>query len=57
MESGRSHFVMPALVAGIPIIWHGRAFMIGIAGSSPAMTGEIHLAAGFRPRHLQFPLE
>jgi hypothetical protein len=32
MESGRSHFVMPALVAGIPIVRHGRAFMMTVDG-------------------------
>jgi hypothetical protein len=31
-EKGESHR------DGVPIIWHGRAFLIGMAGSSPAMT-------------------
>jgi hypothetical protein len=30
--------VMAGLDPATPIMWHGRAFAIGIAGSSPAMT-------------------
>jgi hypothetical protein len=26
------------LVPATPIMWHGRAFLIGVAGTSPAMT-------------------
>jgi hypothetical protein len=30
--------VMAGLVPATPIIWHGRAPLIGVAGTSPAMT-------------------
>jgi hypothetical protein len=29
---------MAGLVPATPIIWHGRAPLIGVAGASPAMT-------------------
>jgi hypothetical protein len=30
--------VMAGLVPATPMIWHGRAPLIGVAGTSPAMT-------------------
>jgi hypothetical protein len=36
--TSRSHTVMPGLVPGIPIDWHGLARLIVMAGTSPAMT-------------------
>jgi hypothetical protein len=32
------NMVMAGLDPAIPIVWHGAALFIGIAGSSPAMT-------------------
>ena len=38
----RSHeIVMAGLVPATPIIWQGRAGMIGVAGTSPAMTRDV----------------
>jgi hypothetical protein len=31
-------FVIAGLDPAIPIMWHGRVFINGMAGSSPAMT-------------------
>jgi hypothetical protein len=44
----------PAVIAGldpaIPIMWHGRALVSGLAGSSPAMTQVDRTGSGAR-RH------
>jgi hypothetical protein len=39
MKQGASPSPLVSLEFCGPIIWHGRATLIGIAGSSPAMTG------------------
>ncbi len=42
VRRGVSYPALPSVIAGldpaIPIIWHGRALISGMAGSSPAMT-------------------
>jgi hypothetical protein len=39
--------VIAGLDPAIPIMWHGRAMLIGMAGSSPAMTNSVKTDRAF----------